>query len=135
MKANGSLIGLTDDFDLTQPLARFLVMNQLLIADRLSYLEAILRSYRHHSRRECQWKLDTLTYRILMAVYNHPQQMSQVTQVVVDLERDQRVRELFVNNELAVRITYERFAAVSRSELATWWYIFWVSRTSYSWSA
>ncbi|KAF9822133.1 hypothetical protein IEO21_00127 [Rhodonia placenta] len=125
VKANGSLIGLTDDFDLTQPLARFLVMNQLLIADRLSYLEAILRSYRHHSRRECQWKLDTLTYRILMAVYNHPQQMSQVTQVVVDLERDQRVRELFVNNELAVRITYERFAAVSRSELATWWYIFW----------
>jgi len=125
VKADGSLIGLTDDFELTQPLARFLAMNELLIGDRVSYVESILRSYRHHGKRECQWKVDTLTYRFLTTIYSQPTQAVQVVKAVFELERDARVRELVTSNEAVFEITYERFSAVSTSELAVWWYIFW----------
>ncbi|KAI0936419.1 hypothetical protein AcV5_004565 [Taiwanofungus camphoratus] len=125
VKADGSLIGLTDDYDLTQPLARFFALNEQIIAERLPHVEAVLRGYRHHSRWECLWKEDTLTYRSLTSVYDQPQSAVDVAQTILKSERDLRVRELVVNNETVFEISYARFSAVSNSALATWWYIFW----------
>ncbi|CCL99035.1 uncharacterized protein FIBRA_01044 [Fibroporia radiculosa] len=125
VKIDGSAIGLTDDFDLTRPLARFLAMNELLITDQVSYIESIIRSYRHHYWRECQWKMDTLTYQFLTAVYNHPAQADQTTKTVLRMEHDPRVNQLMTSNETILAITYERYSAVSASELGAWWYIFW----------
>ncbi|KAH9936996.1 uncharacterized protein B0H18DRAFT_925256 [Fomitopsis serialis] len=122
---DGSIIGLTDDLDLTQPLARFLTMNERLIAEHLVPLEMVLRSYRHHSRRECQWKADVLTYQFLAAVYNQPRLPADVVSVVQELERDTRVRELVSTSRPIFEVTYERWSGVSASELATWWYVYW----------
>ncbi|KZT02648.1 uncharacterized protein LAESUDRAFT_729889 [Laetiporus sulphureus 93-53] len=125
VKSDGSAIGLTDDFEMTRPLARFLAMNRALLETQMVYVEAILRSYRHHHRRECEWKQDTLTYRFLTAVYDQPRPPADVTEVVLKLERDPRVQELFIQNETALGYTYERLTAVCGSALSIWWYIFW----------
>lgn len=123
---DGTVIGLTDDLDLTQPLARFLSLNEGLIAEHLVPLEMALRSYRHHTRRECQWKADVLTYQFLTAVYNQPRFPADVVDVVQELERDPCVRDLVCTSRPILEITYERWSAASASELTTWWYVFWV---------
>lgn len=123
---DGTIIGLTDDLDLTQPLARFLALNERLIAEHLVPLEMVLRSYRHRIRRECQWKADVLTYQFLTAIYNQPRLPADVVSVVQELERDPRVRDLVSTSRPIFEITYERWSGASASELTTWWYIFWV---------
>ncbi|KZT72840.1 hypothetical protein DAEQUDRAFT_704553 [Daedalea quercina L-15889] len=122
---DGSILGLTDDFDLTQPLARFLALNERLIADNLVPLEMILRSFRHHTRRECQWKEDVLTYRFLTDVYNQPRLPADVVAVVYELERNPHVRDLVSASRPIFEITYERWSGAAAPELATWWYVFW----------
>lgn len=52
-----------------------------------------------------------------------------MTESSFEFERDLRVRSLLLDNEDAIRVSYERLVAVSTSQLATWWYIFWVSQT------
>ena len=128
---DGSVIGLNDDYELTTPLARFLALNEELISDPLSRVETIISRYRHYERRECRLKADALSYRFLTAVYNKPQEPAGVTESSIEFERDPRVRKLILESEGAIQIAYDRLVAVSRSELATWWYIFWVSRSVY----
>ena len=70
----GAIIGLTDDFDLNQPIAAFLAMNESLIPSRLSYIEAALHNYRRHNRKEFEWKRHTLSYRFLTNVYDQPRE-------------------------------------------------------------
>ena len=123
----GTIIGLTDDYDLNKVLAQFLAMNEHLIPGRLSYIEAVLHNYRKHYRKESEWKRQALSYRFLTHVYNHPGEPQALSQSTIHLERDTRVRKLMANSVDVLGITYERFCAVATSEVATWWYIFWVS--------
>ena len=127
---NGAIIGLTDDFDLNQPLARFLAMNQHLIPSRLAYIEAALHNYRWHSRQEFEWKRTTLSYGFLTNVYDHPREPAGLSDSAVKMEWDARVRKLMAASVDVFEISYERLEVVTRSELATWWYIFWVSVSS-----
>ena len=123
----GTVIGLTDDYDLNNLLAHFLALNEPLIPSRLSYIEAVLHNYRKHFRKESEWKKETLSYRFLTHVYSEPREAKDVTQSAVHLERDTRVRKLMRSSLNVMDITYERWLAVTTSELATWWYILWVS--------
>ncbi|OBZ79861.1 hypothetical protein A0H81_01055 [Grifola frondosa] len=125
VQIGGWVIGLTDDYNMTRQLARFLALNKRLIPDRLSYIETVIQNYRHYFKRECEWKRHTLTYRFLSAVYDQPQEPTGVVNSTIDFERDPRVRELVVSSETVLQVTYERMIAVSTTELATWWYIFW----------
>jgi hypothetical protein len=127
VKADGGIIGLNDDYDLTQPLARFLALNQDLVLDRLRNIEAIIASYRHHHRKECRTKARVLTYRFLSFVYDHPRDPTGLAESSIEFERDMRVRQLMVGNEAVFEAAYQRLSAVSSSELATWWYVFWVN--------
>ncbi|KIP11367.1 hypothetical protein PHLGIDRAFT_99506 [Phlebiopsis gigantea 11061_1 CR5-6] len=122
---DGSVVGLNDDYDLTAPLARFLTLNEESISNSLPRIETVLSRYRLHGRRECREKADTLSYRFLTAVYDKPQEPAGVTESSIEFERDPRVRVLILDSENAIQIAYDRLAAVSSSELATWWYIFW----------
>ncbi|KAI1797949.1 hypothetical protein LXA43DRAFT_982749 [Ganoderma leucocontextum] len=122
---NGAVIGLTDDFDLNQPLAQFLAMNEHLIPSRLSYIEAVLHNYRRHNRKEFEWKRNTLSYGFLTNVYDNPREPAGLSASAVEMERDARVRKLMAASVDVFGISYERLEAVTRSELATWWYIFW----------
>ena len=124
---DGSVIGLNDDFDLTTPLARFLVLNEEIIKQPLAHLEAVLTRYRHHNMQECLAKVDTLTYRFLTHVYDTVREPEGLAQSSIEFERDLRVRQLMVDSEMVFIASYARWAAVTTSELATWWYIFWVS--------
>lgn len=127
VKVGGDLIGLNDDYDLTRPLAHFLTLNECLIPGPLSHLEHVLRRYRHHCLKECEWKSDTLTYRFLAMVYDRPREPDGLAQSSIEHERDIRVRQLMLGSEVAFDLAYKRLAHVSTSEVATWWYIFWVS--------
>lgn len=129
LRVAGGVIGLNDDFDLTLPLANFLHLNEALIVRRLGDIEKTLVSYRHHHEKECRWKSRVLTYRFLYRVYDRPQDPATLASSCIDPEHDLRVRQLLTGSEPVFQAAYERFATVSSSETATWWYIFWVSQS------
>ncbi|KAI0335198.1 hypothetical protein GY45DRAFT_1416939 [Cubamyces sp. BRFM 1775] len=135
VQVGGDVIGLTDDYELTPPLAHFLTMNEHLIPNRLPYIETVLHNYRQHFREECEWKKQTLTYRFLTAVYDQPREPRGLSESAVALEYDARVRKLMASNVNIFEITYDRLCAVTKSELATWWYIFWDDLWRRNWDA
>jgi len=106
-------------------LARFLAMNQELIPYRLSSLEAALHRYREHYRKESRFKSHVLGYRFLSYVYDRPRDPSILAESSFEFERDLRVRQLMAGSQVVFQVHYERMEAVSTSEVATWWYIFW----------
>ncbi|EKM61097.1 uncharacterized protein PHACADRAFT_82700 [Phanerochaete carnosa HHB-10118-sp] len=122
---DGSVIGLTDDYDLTAPLARFLALNEELTTEFLTRVEIVLGRYRHHMRKEAKAKADALSYRFLTAVYDKPQGWVELTESSIEIEHDLRVRRLMLGGEDVFKVSYERLQAVSRSELTVWWYLFW----------
>lgn len=124
---DGDAIGLTDDFDLTSPMAHFLGLNRKLVHARIGLVEKALAGYRQHHQHEVHRKASVLTYRFLAEVYDNPQEPKGVTASSTALEQDLRVRELMSGSEEALSAAYARFCAASSSETATWWYIFWVS--------
>jgi hypothetical protein len=126
VRVDGGIIGLTDDYELTPALSRFLVLNQDLILRRLEHIEATLGGYRQHYRREYRTKANVLTYRFFTHVYDRPQDPTSLAKSSIEFERDLRVRQLMVGSEAVFEAAYERLTVVSTSEAATWWYIFWV---------
>ena len=126
VSVDGALIGINDEYDLTPTLAQFLAQNHALIHSRMGGIEALLAGYRQFFRQECNKKVDILSYGFLSRVFDHPRDPEGLAQDVIKHEHDLRVRQLLVCSEEAFRVTYERLAAVSTTELATWWYIFWV---------
>jgi hypothetical protein len=126
VRIDGASIGINDKYDLTPTLARFLAQNHALIHSRMGGIEALLVGYRQFCRQECYKKVDVLSYGFLSRVFDHPRDPEGLAQDAIKHEDDLRVRQLLVGNEEAFRITYERLAAVSTTELSTWWYIFWV---------
>lgn len=127
---DGTIIGLNDDFDLTPQLAQFLALNHRSISTLLPNVESVLYDYRETLLQEAQRKLDALTYCFLTHVYNPPSPLD-ITKSVIQEERDPRVRRLMAENTVALDMTFERLTAVTRSEVATWWYIFWVRSIQY----
>ena len=123
---DGAFIGVNDEYDLTPTLARFLAQNHALIHSRTGGIEALLAGYRQYCRQECNKKVDVLSYGFLPRVFDHPRDPAGLARDAIKHEHDLRVRQLLVSNEEAFHVTYERLAAVSTTELATWWYIFWV---------
>ncbi|RDB29648.1 hypothetical protein Hypma_015565 [Hypsizygus marmoreus] len=121
----GDAIGLNDDYDLTAPLARFFELNQSHIHDRLPHVEDEISSYRHHHRQVCRRKRQVLTYRFLTDVYDQPRDPDGFTESTIEFELDPRVRQLMANSGTVFKVAYERYAHVTKSEAATWWYIFW----------
>ncbi|KAF5390251.1 hypothetical protein D9757_002979 [Collybiopsis confluens] len=121
----GDLIGLTADFELSPPLARFLALNKDLIASRLGTIEASISAYRQHHQKESRHKAEVLSYRFLSHVYEQPRSANGLAHSSFEHEHDLRVRQLMAGNEVAFKTAYARLSAVSTSEAATWWYIFW----------
>lgn len=127
VKCDGTVIGLNEDFDLTPQLAQFLAMNHRSITTLLPAVESTMHDYRHALLQESQRKLHALTYCFLTHVYNQPPSPTDVTKSVIHEERDHRVRRLVAENAAVLDMTFERLTAVTTSEVATWWYLFWVS--------
>jgi len=124
----GDVIGLNEDFDITSSLARFLEINREIIDQRLPMIENTLSHYRRHYRKECRWKSRVLTYRFLTLVYDRPGDSAGLVESSIEFERDTRVRQLLTSSEGVFKMAHKRMKAVSISEAATWWYIFWVCR-------
>ncbi|KAL0581635.1 hypothetical protein V5O48_000451 [Marasmius crinis-equi] len=125
LKLDGENIGLSDDYELTIPLAKFLSLNQHLIAPRLRHMESIVADYRRHHRQECQQKAQVLSYKFLSHIYDLPRDPTLMAGSAIEYERDLRVRQLMAGSGSAFEAAYTRFLAVSQSETSTWWYIFW----------
>ena len=129
VEVGGDVIGLNDDLDLTVPLARFLRMNQRFIPERLTHIEGIIQNYREHYLEEARAKSDVLTYRFFTNVYDMPRDPTRLAESSIAHEKDLRVRQLMLGCEKILQTTYDRLSAVTTTEAATWWYIFWVSPT------
>ncbi|KAF9787179.1 hypothetical protein BJ322DRAFT_706318 [Thelephora terrestris] len=125
VEVGGEVIGLDDDWDLTVPLARFLRMNQRLIPERLLHIEGIMQSYRNYYLDEARAKSNVLTYRFFTNAYDLPRDPTRLAESSITHEKDIRVRELMLGYEKALQTTYDRLSAVTKTEAATWWYIFW----------
>lgn len=126
VQLDGDILGLNDDFDLSPLLAKFLHMNQHLINDRIEVVESALWRYRRTARKEARKKRKALSYGFTTEVWNWPAFPDEAAKTVEGLERDLRVRHLIVEREDALLAAKERMDAVGRSEIATWWYLFWV---------
>ncbi|KAJ3779177.1 hypothetical protein FB446DRAFT_782719 [Lentinula raphanica] len=122
---DGDLIGLTEDFELTPPLARFLAMNEDLIFSRLGNLEAVISAYQQHHFQESRRKAEVMSYQFLSNVYDHPHPAAKLAKGAFECEHDLRVRQLLVGSDEIFEQAYARLSAVSTTETATWWYIFW----------
>uniref|UniRef100_A0A0W0F5N8 T6SS Phospholipase effector Tle1-like catalytic domain-containing protein n=1 Tax=Moniliophthora roreri TaxID=221103 RepID=A0A0W0F5N8_MONRR len=122
---DGDAIGLSDDFELTSPLARFFHLNRDGISARLHGIESVFARYRQHHREECRQKADVLSYRFLTNVYDLPRDPQAVGTSSIRYERDLRVRQLMVGSEFVFETAYNRLLSVSQTEASTWWYIFW----------
>lgn len=127
VEVGGEVIGLDDDWNLTVPLARFLRMNQRLVPERLAHIEGIMQSYRNHYLDESRAKSNVLTYRFFTNVYDLPRDPTRLAESSITHEKDIRVRQLMLGCEKALETTYDRLSAVTKTKVATWWYIFWVS--------
>jgi len=124
---SGEVIGLNEDCDLTPSLARFLEINRELVDGSLFTVEEKISHYRRHHKNECLWKSQVMTYKFLTFVYDQPRDPDGLAQSLLEFEKDSRVQELMLANYEVFKSAYIRLAAVSGSEAATWWYIFWVS--------
>jgi len=122
---DGDLIGLTEDFELTPQLAHFLALNESLIFPRLEKIESSISTYRNHHRKECHHKAQVMSYRFLSHVYNQPRPPTGLAQSSFEFEHDLRIRQLMAGSEIVFEVAYARLSAVSTTETATWWYIFW----------
>ncbi|KAG8849341.1 hypothetical protein FRB96_000877 [Tulasnella sp. 330] len=120
-----AIIGLDDDLSMTPQLSNFLLLNQPLISERLPQFLEVLDSYRLRARKDALWKTGTLSYRFLTSVYTKSRPLEAIALAIEDSEKDIRVRDLPLSWEDAFLATYDRMQAVSRSRVATWWYIFW----------
>jgi hypothetical protein len=135
---SGAVFGLDDEYDLTPALARFLQLNERLVPERLAHLEHVLGRYRLHYVREADAKLRALSYRFLSVVYNRPEDVLELEDVLAlapraaEDETDERAKSLLSGREskLAFAAAYQRLMQVATSETATWWYIFWVCASS-----
>ncbi|KAF9568432.1 hypothetical protein CPC08DRAFT_702456 [Agrocybe pediades] len=122
---SGEIIGLNEDYDLTSSLARFLEINRELVDESLFAIDEKISHYRMHHRKECRWKSRVLTYKFLSFVYDQPRDPDGVGQSLLEFEKDSRVQQLVLSNHEVFKSAYTRLKAVSTSEAATWWYIFW----------
>lgn len=122
VKVSGEAIGLTEDFDLTPDLARFLELNQDQIHLRTQAMEEKMFNYRRFHRRECQWKERALSYRFLIRVYDHP---CRDPCGEIEPERDPRVRQVMRDNGPVFADTFVRYQYTAQNEATTWWYIVW----------
>lgn len=128
VRVSGGAFGLTDDYDLTPPLARFLALNKRLIPARLAELEASLARYRAHCAAEAHAKAWTLSYRFLAAVYDSPEGMPGLAEAAARDEQNERAQDFLASDKCrdVLAIADERLDFVSQTEISTWWYIFWV---------
>jgi hypothetical protein len=124
--ASGDAIGLTDDYELSPQLARFLAINETIVDPLVSQLEHALVRYREKHWKECQAKMETMSYRFLSFVYDRPLHPAGLAESSIEYERNLILRQLMVGSEDIFKLSYDRLAAVTGSKIATWWYIFWV---------
>lgn len=129
VKISGEVIGLTEDFDLTPPLARFLELNRDQIQLRSQAIEEKIYNYRRFHRRDCRWKERTLSYGFLIHVFDHP---CEDPGSQSERERDPRVKQLLKDKKTVFEETFARYQSAARSDTAAWWYIFWVSHYIFS---
>lgn len=124
---DGNILGLDGDFDLTPALARFLKLNENIIHIQARHLRSVLDDFRQNLQAEIEAKVNALTYGFLSDVYNRSNLTpSQLLSIVMEKERDLRVRQLMLGSEDAIIAAHERMQVVTRCEVTTWWYLFWV---------
>ena len=127
VKRDGDVIELDDDFELTPALSEFLLLNRDLINHRSAHFEQLLKAYRRELRKDFDNKAKTLTYRFLADVYNHPARPEDVAKIVEKQEPNLKVRDILLSREDAFLAASERMELVTSSDVATWWYLLWVS--------
>jgi len=122
---DGSIFGVNNNYDLTEDLALFLSLNHKVINSRLPEITRKISGYREHYAQEFKRKSHTLSYEFLTYVYSQPRDPEVLIKDVDDSEKNSQVRQLITENSFVFDITYKRLLAVSKSEVAVWWYLFW----------
>lgn len=126
VKVDRDVIGLSDDWELSPSLARFLALNHGIISKRLPIVEHAIQDFRDFHFQECVRKANVLSYRFLASIYDMPMAHDDVVKHLLREERDLRVRQLAIGNEPSFVAAFERFKAATASEATAWWFIFWV---------
>ncbi|SNX85284.1 uncharacterized protein MEPE_03993 [Melanopsichium pennsylvanicum] len=116
--------GLTDNFDMTSTLSRFLQDNETLILERVPLIEKFLRKYRRDFEREARHKERVLPYSFLSDVFdNDGLSPLGLRMALVEIGCGRSLRNLPVLYEGCVTLMYERLAAINRSPVHRFWWI------------
>jgi hypothetical protein len=129
---DGSVIGLENDFDLTPSLAKFLMANKTAVDQGIQQFSKALDAYRSQLREEMELKEEVMGYNFLTALYDNPMEFDEV------LEKSgtcgKHVYEVLKDERESLTVALERLRDVSRDDVCTWWYLFWVRSFLHAWS-
>ncbi|KAF9916458.1 hypothetical protein BX616_003700 [Lobosporangium transversale] len=120
------IIGITRDFQMTPALARLLRDNHALVSRGTKKVKRVMQAYQAHYRHEAQHKDATLSYDFFINVYDNPTlKRKDLEALVLATEENPKVRFPSTDVTLAIDFLYERMAAVNRTRIHQWWYLFW----------
>ncbi|PWY99668.1 hypothetical protein BCV70DRAFT_148120, partial [Testicularia cyperi] len=116
--------GLTESFDMSTTLSRFLQDNESLVVQRAPLVEKLLKRYRREFEREARWKERTLPYSFLTDIFdNDGLSPLGLRMALVDIGCRRAVRNLPIYYEGCVTLMYERLAAINRSPVHRFWWL------------
>lgn len=117
--------GLSEDFEMNATLSRFLQDNERLVIERVGLVDKALRKYRRHFEREAQWKERVLPYSFLTDVFdNDGLSPLGLRMALVETGCARSMRNLPVQYEGSITLMYERLAAINRSAVHRFWWMF-----------
>lgn len=118
--------GLMDTFTMTHQLAKLFYDNEHILRYRLPEMQDLLRRYRMWFFEEAQRKRDTLSYSFLTEVFDDslfpPDGISQAFKAS---SKNPQVQTLPRRYPACISSLYERLTAIRRSQVHTFWYLFW----------
>lgn len=121
--------GLHDDFLLTTATAAFLQANEVPLRQRVPQMESLLEQYRSHFHSEAVRKRETLTYDFLTDIFDAvelwdapPEKLHAAFHAASLLPAVQTLPQRY---PASIHGLYERLAAVRRSPVHTFWYLWW----------
>ncbi|CAI2173655.1 2335_t:CDS:2 [Funneliformis geosporum] len=120
------VIGITEDFKMTNQLEKLFGDNYKLVEMGLDQIQTTMNDYRQYYRDESRSKEESLTYGFYINIFNNPSiPLEALPSVLLNTEENQHVQSIPEHEYPTIVYLYERMRIVHTSRVHQWWYLFW----------
>ncbi|CAG8671200.1 16927_t:CDS:2, partial [Funneliformis mosseae] len=120
------VIGITEDFQMTNQLEKLFGDNYKLVEMGLDQIQTTMNDYRQYYRDESRSKEESLTYGFHINIFNNPSiPLEALPSVLLTTEENQHVQSIPEHEYPTIIYLYERMRIVHTSRVHQWWYLFW----------